>query len=82
MNNSLFSDSDDADFNDCSEAEQINKIIEDIYKFIKLGAFLVRADGNHNKKEYIEFAVAECSIFKRIEIGRIYNDLYNYETMF
>lgn len=85
MNNSLFSDSDEANFNDCSEAEQINKIIEDIYKFIKLGAFLVRADsfhnGNHNNKEFIGFDVAECSISKRIEVGKLYNDLYNYEIM-
>ncbi len=87
MNNSLFSEYSDieANFNECSEAEQINKIIEDIYKFIKLGAFIVREDsyydGNHNKKEFIAFDVAECSIFKRIEIGRIYNDLYNYEMM-
>lgn len=86
MNNSLFWYSEnETDFNDFSEAEQINKIIEDIYKFIKLRAFLVRADSfhnsDHNNKEYIAFDVAECRISKRIEVGRLYNDLYNYEIM-
>lgn len=84
MNSSLFSGYSDIEtnFNECSEPEQINKIIEYIYKLIEIGTFFVRAnDNDHNKKEYIEFHVAECRLSNRIIVGKLYNDLYNYEVM-